>query len=335
MRELTPLGLGGGPLGNLFYAVTDEQAHATVAAAWEAGVRYFDTAPFYGLGLAERRLGQALRGRPRAEYVLSTKVGRLVVPAAPGHPERAPGIFDVPGDREIRWDFSADGVRRSLAESLERLGVDRVDLLLLHDPDDHWREAVEEGYPALAALRDEGVVGAIGAGMNQTRMLADFVRYTDVDLVLAAGHYTLLDQEALDELLPLCAQRGVAVVGGALFHAGLLATTGYRPVRVTGYRPLEEPVWRRACGIGEVCQRYGVPLAAAAMRFPLGHPSVRSVVVGCHTADELSADVGAFATDIPAGFWGELRERGLIRADAPLPGAPLPDAPLPDGPAWH
>jgi D-threo-aldose 1-dehydrogenase len=319
VRELTPLGLGGGPLGNLFYGVSDEQARATVAAAWDAGVRYFDTAPYYGLGLAERRLGEALRGRPREDYVLSTKVGRLVVPAGPGHPERAPGIFDVPGDREVRWDFSADGVRRSLADSLDRLGLDRVDMLLLHDPDEHWREAVEEGYPALAALRDEGVVGAIGVGMNQTRMLADFVRYTDVNLVLAAGHYTLLDQEALDELLPLCARRGVAVVGGALFHAGLLASTGYRPVRVTGYRPLDGSVWRTATAIGEVCRRYGVPLAAAAMRFPLGHPSVRSVVVGCHTVEEATADAAAFAVDIPAGFWDELRGRGLIRADAPLP----------------
>jgi D-threo-aldose 1-dehydrogenase len=319
LPDLEPLGLGGGPLGNLFYAVSDEQAHDTVAAAWDAGVRYFDTAPFYGLGLAERRLGAALRGRPRAEYAVSTKVGRLLVPTGLGHTGRAPGVFDVPGDHEVRWDFSADGVRRSLAESLDRLGLDRVDVLLLHDPDEHWRQAVEEAYPALAAMRDEGVVGAIGVGMNQTRMLADFVRYTDIDLVLAAGHYTLLDQEAQDELIPLCAARGVAVVAGALFHAGLLATDGYEPVRVPGYQPVAEPVWRKATGIGEVCRRYGVPLAAAAMRFPLGQPSVRSVVVGCHTPAEVVMDVTAFRTGIPGDFWLELREHGLLRVDAALP----------------
>jgi D-threo-aldose 1-dehydrogenase len=316
--SLPPLGLGGGPLGNLFYAVSDEQARATVDAAWDAGIRYFDTAPYYGLGLAERRLGAALRDRPRAGYLLSTKVGRVLRPAAGGHPERAPGIFDVPGDQDFGWDFSADGVRRSLEASLDRLGLDRVDMLLLHDPDDHWRQAVEEGYPALAALRDQGVVGAIGVGMNQTRMLADFVRETDVDLVLAAGHYTLLDQEALDELLPLCAGRGVAVVGGALFHAGLLASDGYQPVRVTGYRPLDPAVWQTATGIGEVCAEYQVPLAAAALRFPLEHPTVASVVVGCHTAAEVEADVAAFRVPIPAQFWAALRERGLIRSDAPL-----------------
>lgn len=319
LPDLGPLGLGGGPLGNLFYAVSDEQAHDTVAAAWDAGVRYFDTAPFYGLGLAERRLGAALRGRPRAEYAVSTKVGRLLVPTGPGHPDRAPGVFDVPGDREVRWDFSADGVRRSLAESLDRLGLDRVDVLLLHDPDEHWRQAVEEAYPALAAMRDEGVVGAIGVGMNQTRMLADFVRYTDVDVVLAAGHYTLLDQEAADELIPLCAERGVAVVAGALFHAGLLATEGYEPVRVPGYQEVDEALWRKATGIGEVCRRYGVPLAAAAMRFPLGHPSVRSVVVGCHAPAEVVTDVTAFRADIPADFWLQLSEKGLVRPDATLP----------------
>jgi D-threo-aldose 1-dehydrogenase len=315
---LTELALGGGPLGNLFYAVTDEQAHATVAAAWDAGVRYFDTAPFYGLGLAERRLGAALRDRRRGEYVVSTKVGRVLEQVGPGLPSPVGGVFDVPGDWDFHWDFSADGVRRSLAASLERLGLDRVDLLLLHDPDEHWRQAVEEGYPALAQLRDEGVVGAIGVGMNQTRMLADFVRETDLDLVLAAGHYTLLDQEALDELIPLCAERGVAVVAGALFHGGMLATDGYRPAPVNGFGPLDPQRWRRAVGIGEVCARYGVPLLAAAIRFPLGNPQVRSAIVGCHTAGEVAADVAAFRTAIPDDFWAELREEGLLRPDAPV-----------------
>jgi D-threo-aldose 1-dehydrogenase len=319
LPPLTGLGLGGGPLGNLFYAVSDEQARATVDAAWDAGIRYFDTAPFYGLGLAERRLGAALRDRPRPQYVVSTKVGRVLVPAGPGRRPGAQDIFEIPGDRDFEWDFSADGVRRSLAGSLERLGLDRVDLLLLHDPDEHWRQAVEEGFPALAALRDEGVVGAIGVGMNQAGMLADFVRETDVDLVLAAGTYTLLDQRAADELIPLCARRGVAVVAAALFHAGLLASHGYRPVRLKGYRPLEPEVWDRAAGIGEACARHGVPLLAAAVRFPLGHPQVRSVVVGCHTAAELSADAAAYRTPIPAAFWDELRERGLLRADVPTP----------------
>jgi len=216
------LGFGAAVIGNLFTEVTDEQAHEAVTAAWQRGIRYFDTAPHYGLGLSERRLGEALSAFPRAEFTVSTKVGRRLEPSTHGGDDLANG-FAVPATRRRVWDFSADGVRRTLEASLERLGLDRVDVVYLHDPDDHADEAFREGYPALEKLRSEGVVGAIGAGMNQAGMLTRFVRETDVDVVLCAGRYTLLDQSALTELLPAAVERGVSVVIGGAFNSGLLA----------------------------------------------------------------------------------------------------------------
>jgi D-threo-aldose 1-dehydrogenase len=205
--ELTILSLGGAQIGNLYHAIDDDDATATVNEAWDSGIRYFDTAPHYGLGLSERRLGAALRTRPRHEYVVSTKVGRLLEPVPAGSGARDDQGFDVPATHRRVWDFSRDGVLRSVEASLQRLGLDRIDVLFLHDPDDHWRQAIDEAYPALAQLRDEGVVTAIGAGMNQAEMLADFVRHTDMDLIMLAGRYTLLEQGALDEFLPSFADR--------------------------------------------------------------------------------------------------------------------------------
>jgi len=280
---LPEFGLGGGPLGNLFHAVADEQARETVDTAWETGIRFFDTAPHYGLGLAERRLGEALRHRPRDEYVLSTKVGRVLVPNPPGTGGRDGDIFDVPATHRRVWDFSRDGVRRSVEDSLRRLGLDRIDVLLLHDPDEHWRQAIDEGYPALAELRDAGVVRGIGVGMSNARMLADFVRNADLDVVMVAARYTLLDQQAAGELLPLCRERGIPAVAVALFHYGLLATDRPAPGPAGPARSPE--LQRRARRVGEICQRYGVSVTAAAMRYPLRHPAVASVVVGCHTAE--------------------------------------------------
>jgi len=310
--RLPRLGLGGGPLGNLFEAISDAQARDTVDAAWQTGIRYFDTAPYYGLGLAERRMGTALRQRPRDGFVLSTKVGRLLEPDPDGVGRRASGIFDVPADSRVVWDFSRDGVRRSVEDSLRRLGLDRVDLLFLHDPDEHWRQAVEEGYPALAALRDAGVVGAIGAGMSNAPMLADFVRHTDLDVVMLAARYTLLDQSALDDLLPLCVDRRVPVVAAALFHYGLLATD--RPAPLTGGRPPAAGVLQRRDRIAAVCRRHGVPLTAAAMRYPLRHPAVESVVIGCHTAEQVRHNTALFEAPVAAELWAELQGEGLIPA---------------------
>jgi D-threo-aldose 1-dehydrogenase len=321
---VTALGFGGAPIGNLFQAVEDGTAAGAVEAAWQAGVRFFDTAPHYGLGLSERRLGRALAGRPRDGFTLSTKVGRVLEPWTGGG--RDSEGFDVPATHRRVWDFSADGVRRSLADSLERLRVERVDLALLHDPDDHYRAAVEQAYPALHELRAAGAVGAIGAGMNQSRMLAELVRHTDLDAVLLAGRYSLLDQSALDDLLPLCAARGVAVLAGGVFNSGLLATDAPAPGATYDYLPGPPVMIERARRIAEVCARHGVSLPQAALAFPAGHPAVASVLVGMRSAEEVERNLRLAAAPVPADLWAELVEQDLLRADTPLPGGALLEA---------
>lgn len=315
--RLTDLSLGCAQLGNLYRAITDEQAQATVTAAWEHGIRYFDTAPHYGLGLSERRLGAALALRPRDEYVLSTKVGRLLEPVG-GHPGRTDDQgFDVPATSRRVWDFSRDGVLRSLEDSLARLGVDRVDIVYLHDPDDHYRQALEDAYPALEELRAQGVVSAIGAGMNQTAMLTQFARHTDVDLLMLAGRYTLLEQTALDELLPACQEGGIGVVAAGVFNSGLLARA--QPVPGAHYDYAEAPaeLVRRAARLAEVCAAHGTPLPAAALAFPLAHPAVISVCVGARSPEQVERNVALHRAAIPAALWAELKGLGLVRDSAP------------------
>ncbi|GGK71494.1 oxidoreductase [Sphaerisporangium melleum] len=305
-------GLGAAPLGNLFAAVGDEQAAETVDAAWASGVRYFDTAPHYGLGLSERRLGAALRDRPRDSYVLSTKVGRLIVPGGPDEAARDDQGFDVPASHRRVWDFSRDGVRRSLEESLARLGQDAVDIALIHDPDDHWEQAVGEAYPALAELRDQGVVRAVGAGMNQWEMLERFVEETDLDVVMLAGRYTLLDQSGADRLLPLCQERGVAVFAAGVFNSGLLAT--HEATGTYDYAPAPDDLAGRARRIAAVCERYGVTLPQAALAFPLRHPAVTCVVYGARSAAEVERNAALAAAPVPAELWTALAEEKLIPA---------------------
>jgi D-threo-aldose 1-dehydrogenase len=291
--ELGPLGLGTAPLGGLYEAVDDVTAHAVVERAWELGVRFFDTAPFYGSGLAERRLGEALRGRPRDEFVLSTKVGRLLRPgenAWHGAPEL-----------EAYFDFSRDGVLRSIAASLDRLGLDRIDIVLVHDPDDHHDAAIAGAFPALERLRDEGVVRAVGAGMNQTEMLCRFAREADPDCFLVAGRYTLLDRSAADELLPLCEERGIAVIAGGVFNSGVLAGGG-----TYDYRPAPARIVARARELEETCARLGVPLAAAAVQFPRRHPVVASVLAGCSSPAEVEEDVRLSTLEVPNALWAAL-----------------------------
>ncbi|SEP65232.1 D-threo-aldose 1-dehydrogenase [Streptomyces sp. yr375] len=313
--QVTGLGLGAAPLGNLFTEVTDEQAHATVTAAWERGVRYFDTAPHYGLGLSERRLGAALREHPRDQYTVSTKVGRLLDPAdPPGGDDLADG-FAVPATHRRVWDFSADGVRRSLEASLERLGLDHVDVVYLHDPDDHAEQAFREGYPALEKLRSEGVVGAIGAGMNQAEMLTRFVRDTDVDVVLCAGRYTLLDQRAAAELLPAAVERGVSVVIGGAFNSGLLADP--KPAATYNYGLAPAELVDKALRMKAVADRHGVTLRAAALAFCAAHPAVAGVLVGARSAAEVTDCAEQFATPVPAALWEELTRAGLLPAREP------------------
>jgi len=258
---VTELSFGGAAIGNLYTEVTDDDARAAVDAAWDGGIRTFDTAPHYGLGLSERRLGGALRHRPRDQYVISTKVGRLLRPDSPPF-GRDPDGFAVPADHVREWDFSADGVRRSLEASLRRLGLDRVDIALIHDPDDHGEQAFREAYPALEKLRAEGAVRAIGAGMNQTAMLTRFVTDTDVDVILVAGRYTLLDQSAADALLPAARERGVSVIAAGVFNSGLLAAPAAGATY--DYKAAPAALLARAQELERVCAGYGVPLRAAA-----------------------------------------------------------------------
>jgi D-threo-aldose 1-dehydrogenase len=314
---VTGLAFGGAAIGNLYTEVGDAQAHSAVDAAWAAGIRYFDTAPHYGLGLSERRLGEALRGRPRGEYTISTKVGRLLVPAEPPFGDDLGNGFAVPADRRRVWDFSADGVRRGIEESLTRLGLDRVDVVYLHDPDDHERQAFEEGYRELERLRGEGVVGAIGAGMNQTAMLVRFVRDTDVDVVLLANRYTLLDQSGLDGLLPEALRRGVRVIAGGVFNSGLLADP--RPGATFEYRTAPDYMLRRALRIESVCAGFGVPLRAAALQFPLAHEAVAGVLVGARSAAEVEDAAAMLRHPVPVELWRTLCSSGLLRTDVPLP----------------
>lgn len=299
--SVTRLGFGGASIGGAFQAVEEASAVATIRRAWDLGIRYFDTAPLYGHGASERRVGQALRDRPRADVVVSTKVGRL---------------FD-PGSDRTHFDFSRDGVRRSVEGSLARLGLERIDILLIHDPDDHWREAIGEAYPALHRLREEKIVGAIGAGMNQSAMLARFAREGDFDVFLVAGRYTLLDQEALAELLPLCLERQVSVVIGGVLNSGILADP--RPGSRFNYRPADPAVVERAQRLASVCASYDVPLKAVAVQFPLAHPAVATVLAGGRTTDQLDEYPALMRHPIPAELWAELRSQGLLPADAPTP----------------
>ncbi|MFD3993010.1 aldo/keto reductase [Streptomyces sp. NPDC058583] len=316
--RVTELAFGAAAIGNLFTPVTDAEAEQAVHAAWDAGVRYFDTAPHYGLGLSERRLGAALRSRPRNDYVVSSKAGRILepMPGAPGD-DLANG-FAVPATHRRRWDFSARGVRRSIEGSLERLGLDRIDIVYLHDPDDHAGPALDQAYPELDRMRHEGTVGAIGVGMNQADLLARFIRETDIDAVLLAGRYTLLDQRGLTELLPLATGRGVDVVIGGAFNSGLLADP--RPGATYDYTAAPPDLLSRALDLKAVCERHGVPLRAAALRFPLGHPAVASVLVGTRSAAEARDAAAMLGHPVPDALWAELKERGLLPAHVPTPG---------------
>ncbi|MEU1038011.1 aldo/keto reductase [Streptomyces sp. NPDC005551] len=314
--EVGDLAFGAAGIGNLYTAVGEEQAREAVDAAWAAGIRYFDTAPHYGLGLSERRLGAALRDRPRADYTLSTKVGRRLEPHDAGGDDLANG-FAVPATHRRVWDFSADGVRRGLDASLTRLGVDHVDVVYLHDPDDHAEQAFREGYPALEKLRSEGVVRAIGAGMNQTAMLTRFLRETDVDVVLCAGRYTLLDHRALTGLLPAAQDRGASVVVGGAFNSGLLADP--KPGATYDYAAAPPELLDRALRLRAIAERHGTTLRAAALAFPAAHPAVASVLVGARSSPEVRDCAEQFTTPVPAGFWQELRDARLLPEDAPVP----------------
>jgi D-threo-aldose 1-dehydrogenase len=314
-----PHSFGSAPIANLGRPVEHREWAGAVPAAWEAGVRYFDTAPHYGLGLAERRLAEALDGRPRQELVVSTKVGRLLTPRANPEGRQDDEGFAVPADLRRVRDYSREGVRRSLESSLERLGIDRVDILFVHDPDDHEQPALDGAFPALEELRSQRVITSYGAGMNQSAMLARFAERTELDVVMLAGRYTLLDQSALDDLLPAALARDVSVVAAGVFNSGILATDRPPPTATYDYRPAPPQIRERATKIAAVCERHGVPLPAAAAQFPLGHPAVATVCLGARSAAQVERNAALFAAEIPSSVWDGLKGEGLLRADAPTP----------------
>jgi D-threo-aldose 1-dehydrogenase len=308
------LGLGCAQLGNLYCAIPDESAYAIVEEAWSGGIRYFDTAPHYGLGLSERRLGAALAGRQRDEYVLSTKVGRLIVenPAYTGV-ERDTEGFDVPATLVRRRDYSRDGVLRSLESSLDRLGLDRIDIAFVHDCEDYVEEALAGAIPALIELREQGVLSHVGLGMNFDRILARFVRESDVDTIMLAGRYTLLEQPALDELLPLCVERGVRVMAAGVFNSGILATPS--PGATYNYKAAPPDLVERARRIADVCASFGVELPVAAIALVAAHPAVESVVLGASSVEQVRVNVARAAVEVPPELWPALEKEGLLRAD--------------------
>ncbi|RKR87665.1 D-threo-aldose 1-dehydrogenase [Micromonospora pisi] len=317
--RVSRLGLGLASLGGMFAPVDQTQAVATVDRAWDLGVRLYDTAPVYGYGRSETRAGSALRDRPRDDYVFCTKVGRLIEPGGRDHQ----AIWaDPPPGVGPRLDYSYPGVIRSVEQSLERLGLDRIDVLHVHDPDQDYPTALREAYRALADLRAAGVVGAVSLGVNHADVAARFLREAPApgpDCVLLAGRYTLLDQSGLADLLPLCAARGVAVMAAGVFQSGLLAEP--RTGAAYGYTDVPAALLDRVRALREICARYGVPPLAAAIQFPFGHPAVATVVVGARAAHEVAENAALLAYPIPAGLWRAMKAERLLPPDAPVPGA--------------
>ncbi|WUJ71759.1 aldo/keto reductase [Kribbella soli] len=311
------VGLGGAPLGNLLGEVSDVEAIATVNAAWDEGWRYFDTAPHYGLGLAEERLGAGLRDKPRDAYVLSSKVGRIIYHAEDAATDDEG--FAVDTTRRRRWDFSRDGVLRSIEDSLQRIGTDRLDVVYVHDPDDHYEEAVATAFPTLIELREQGVIGAIGSGMNQTAMLTRFVQEIDIDVIMLAGRYTLIDPDGLDDVLPACLEHDVQVVAVGIFNSGLLSQP--RPVAGTtfNYEPAAQSLLDKANKLADLCESHGTTLPAAALAFPLAHPAVAGIAVGCRTPEEVHTNAALSRAKVPAALWSDLKSASLLREDAPTP----------------
>jgi D-threo-aldose 1-dehydrogenase len=324
----TKLGFGTAPLGNLYRAITDQEAEAILDLAWDSGVRYFDTAPLYGLGLSETRLNRFLRGKPRDEYVLSTKIGRLLKATTPDKRDGFGKWFDVPSRKEV-YDYGYDGTMRSLEFSLERLGADRVDILFAHDLDifnhgtrevleDKLSELMAGGYRALMQMRDQGVIRAFGAGVNEWQSCQWLAERGDFDLFLLAGRYTLLEQESLDSFLPLCEARGIGIVIGGPYNSGILAT-GPREGAFYNYDPAPKEILQQVGRIEAVCKAHGVRMLDAAFQFPLYHPAVVSVIPGGQGVAEMESNLTASKAAIPAAVWHDLKAEGLVRHDAPTP----------------
>jgi D-threo-aldose 1-dehydrogenase len=309
---VTAVGLGCAPLAGLFDPVDPAVATATVDAAWDGGVRHFDTAPHYGAGLSETRLGDALADRDRNALALSTKMGRVLV----DH-EGPWDIWAEPNGKAAAFDFSYRAAFESHLGSLERLDVDRIDIGLIHDADDHPDDALAGTHRALAELKAAGRIGAIGIGMNSTDAAADLIARADFDTALIAGRYTLLDQSALDRLYPLCLARGVSVIAAGVFNSGILADP--RPGATFNYAAADRRLLERAQAINAVCDRHGVPLRAAALQFTAAHPAVASILVGARNPEEVDDALAMYAHPIPGTLWHDLKRAGLLAEEAPVP----------------
>ena len=314
--QVTRLGLGGAPLGGLFEDVQGEAAVATIHRALELGINFFDTAPLYGHGKSEKWMGQGLAGIPSDSRVLATKVGRVLDPVALGTLEK--DEFDNPAPFKPVFDFSYDGVMRSFNDSLKRLQVDRIDILHIHDPDNHYEQAIKGAYPALDQLRREGRIAAVGAGMNQAEMPARFAREGNFDCFLLAGRYSLIDHTGLKELLPLCIEKKISIIIGGPYNSGILAT-GAKPGAKFNYADAPPEILERVSKVEEICDRFQVPMKAAALQFPLAHPAVASVIPGARSVAELEENFRLISHPIPGEFWAELRAKGLLPEEAPVP----------------
>ena len=326
--EITRIGFGGAPLGHIRRTPTEADAFALLQAAWDAGIRYFDTAPFYGSGLSERRIGDFLRTKPRDEFVLSTKAGRLLVPDRAWAMARYESEF-TPPFRPV-FDFSYDGIMKSYEHSIQRLGLDRIDMLLMHDigrfsqKDNHdhaMKQALDGGLRALEELRSSGAVRGIGVGVNEWQVLDELMNHARFDLFLLANRYTLLDQAVLDHFLPRVEREGVGLVIGAALNSGILLT-GAVPGAQFDYAPASDAILEKTRGIDAIVKRHGVSLLRAALNFPLGHPAVSALLLGPAVKQELVENLGHLRAEIPAELWSDLQAAGLIHPDAPLPVSP-------------
>ena len=314
--RVTRLGLGGAPLGGLFEDVQGETAVATIRRARELGINFFDTAPLYGHGKSEKWMGLGLAGIPSGSRVLASKVGRVLNPVEPGTMEM--DEYANPAPFKPVFDFSYEGTMRSFHESLDRLKVDRIDILHIHDADDHHDQAIKGAYPALDQLRREGKIKAVGAGMNQAEMPARFACEGNFDCFLLAGRYSLIDHTGLKELLPLCVEKQISIIIGGPYNSGILAT-GAKPGAKFNYADAPPEILEKVRKVEEICQRHEVPMKAAALQFPLAHPAVAAVIPGARSVPELEENFRLISHPIPGGFWADLRAKGLLPEEAPVP----------------